>query len=158
MPVESRVIVEGFVESVRKRRDRASEEMSALPYMEIVDYDVPVLLDMLDRLLETVDGQHVDWDELADMLKVEATMTWTDRLAEIRARAEKATLGPWQQWFSDPTAHMIVAEARASDGFQQVAENVTDEDAEFIAHARTDIPYLLDLVDELERRLNAKGE
>lgn len=65
------------------------------------------------------------------------------RVAEIRARLEAATPGPWQTW---------------PDGTEESVESVSvgrfvchlnsnmrqfREDAAFIAHAREDVPYLL---------------
>ena len=51
----------------------------------------------------------------------------TDRLAQIRARVEAATPGPW----TSKTLHTTLA------------------DATFIADSRVDVPYLLDLVASL---------
>ena len=57
----------------------------------------------------------------------------TERLAEIRARVEAATPGPW----TTKTLHTTLA------------------DATFIAASRQDIPYLLDLVDSLTAERDA---
>lgn len=98
-------------------------------------------------------------------------MTTTDRLAEIRARAEAATEGPWEEvrrfGFAGVKGilcpnHVQVAELVAvrSDGdgvyrprHLPIVEFVgTDADAEFIAHARTDLPTLLAAVVDVMKR------
>ena len=78
------------------------------------------------------------------------------RLAEIRARVEAATPGPWE------------VDDKYSDGFvvceldEYVAVSTSTDadigldgraDAEFIAHARQDIPDLLDMMDVLIQQL-----
>ena len=57
----------------------------------------------------------------------------TKRIAEIRARVEAATPGPW----TTKTLHTTLA------------------DADFIAHSRADVPYLLDLVASLTAERDA---
>ncbi len=57
----------------------------------------------------------------------------TERLAQIRARVQAATPGPW----TTKTLHTTLA------------------DATFIAASRQDIPYLLDLVDSLTAERDA---
>jgi hypothetical protein len=81
-------------------------------------------------------------------------------LAAIRERAEKATSGPWG-W----------SDAKVRDGkyvfvpqgsyladtlimFGDTYEN-GEQDAEFIAHAREDIPRLLDEIERLQRVIAA---
>ena len=68
------------------------------------------------------------------------------RLEEIESRAAKATPGPWE-WMPYNTAlraggAMVLAGGR--DGIE-----VNNKNAEFIAHARTDIPWLCRTVREL---------
>ena len=80
-----------------------------------------------------------------------------ERLAEIRARAEAATEGPWEatweegdDWWSITGAPQRVG----ADGPWALCPEVATSDARdpadatFIAHARTDVP---DLVAEIER-------
>lgn len=86
-------------------------------------------------------------------------MTTRDRLDQIRARTNAATNGPW--WPFDHTHDIgfeIAVGEPEPDGYP--AEKLpngfkTDigrrEDAEFIAHARQDVPWLLDLLDKLEK-------
>ena len=57
----------------------------------------------------------------------------TKRIAEIRARVEAATPGPW----TTKTLHTTLA------------------DADFIAHSRTDLPFLLNLVASLTAERDA---
>ena len=61
---------------------------------------------------------------------------------EIKARLEKATKGPWFR--KDHT----VRKSKSAMIEYLVCENSSVPDADFIAHAREDVPYLL---DELER-------
>lgn len=64
-----------------------------------------------------------------------------ERLAEIKARESKATPGPWTASRFGWVDHVPHASMNRT-AFDRV------EDADFIAHAREDIPYLL---AELER-------
>lgn len=59
-------------------------------------------------------------------------MTLADRLAEIQARADNATDGPWE-----PDGQDSWTPAGRSDFHLSIS------DAEFIAHARTDVPALI---------------
>jgi hypothetical protein len=101
------------------------------------------------------------------------------RLSQIRERCEKATQGPWA-WEStgeksNEWALGVVLDANNQpiSGHNEAAgesdDTVVDEaivdngvgpfaDADFIAHAREDVPYLLDLVSELIRREQALRE
>ena len=72
------------------------------------------------------------------------------RLEEIKARAEAATEGPWEALDADENGMHAVA----VDG--TVLVEVGDFcDAEFIAHARDDIPHLLALVESLTAERDA---
>lgn len=71
-------------------------------------------------------------------------MTHTDRLAAIAARVEKATPGPWLVGDErlptlfprdDPSYHIALLESVREPRFRP--------NADFIAHAREDIPFLL---------------
>ena len=74
-----------------------------------------------------------------------------ERLAEIRAREQAATQSEWQKWhriaYGEDT--FIVTRVPGHPRFTQEA------DAEFTAHARADVPYLLDLVEQLRMQLGA---
>ena len=72
-----------------------------------------------------------------------------ETLARIRAQADAATEGPWEllgdgEYVSGPG--ILVA---PDDG------GVTSADAEFIAAARTDVPWLLDQVESRDKALDA---
>lgn len=62
-----------------------------------------------------------------------------DTLANIRARAEAATEG---EWSVDDTGWGVVNDE------QRIGSFAKPRDAGFIAHARTDVTRLLDLLDE----------
>ena len=79
------------------------------------------------------------------------------RLAEIRARVEKATPGPWRPerepppckgvWVDDLPDGSVPVESTGT-AFAlgvAVAASPRNEDATFIAHAREDVPMLLPL-------------
>lgn len=78
-----------------------------------------------------------------------------DRLAEIQARADKATDGPWSR-FETVMADTFVVGPR---GF--IREDIVSgptyerENAEFIAHARADVPWLVEQVSKRDAALRA---
>lgn len=82
-------------------------------------------------------------------------MSITDRLDEIQGRADKATDGPWSR-FETMMADTFVVGPR---GF--IREDIVSgptyerENAEFIAHARTDVPWLIDQVRKRDAALRA---
>jgi hypothetical protein len=93
-----------------------------------------------------------------------------DRLDEIRARADAATPGPWGVWTSMDNTRDILSEAEhpavplaglyGRDGSEHPTAG-EDADAEFIAAARSDIPYLLDRLAASEQeaaRLRAERD
>ncbi len=72
-----------------------------------------------------------------------------NRIEEITARHEAATAGPWEV---SPAGHIF------SDPLKPIAfvggnDNQADADAAFIAHARQDIPFLLDEIERLNAQL-----
>jgi hypothetical protein len=88
-----------------------------------------------------------------------------EQLEAIRQRAEKATPGPWEiRWGEVVTKHpdhqnvsqwydgYSNAICSLNDG-EYIINSNEDNDATFIAHARTDIPALLDHIAELEAEL-----
>lgn len=83
-----------------------------------------------------------------------------DRLEEIRARAGSATPGPWFPWDRGVGWHIAITKNREQPwGMPKLLPegNDTDigrrEDAEFIAHARADVPWLCDEVERLASEL-----
>lgn len=75
------------------------------------------------------------------------------RIADISARTEAATSGPWKA--------MIEGRDHSSGSSCIVTKNggidfdgATDSDIEFMANARQDIPYLISELRRLEKILN----
>lgn len=70
-------------------------------------------------------------------------MTPAERIAAIRERAERATEGPWEGVLEAPEICVLHPGSRKHIGcyFNE------DEDVDFIAHARADVPWLLDQVE-----------
>ena len=67
----------------------------------------------------------------------------TDRLADIQARLDAATPGPWSYFVDKWHVHEI----RTNDDETIIGVSIfVAEDAEFIANAPTDITYLLERV------------
>lgn len=92
----------------------------------------------------------------------------TARLEEIQARCEKASAPPWEQW-KDTTDGIetgfarVEAKARpegcGGSGPNHLAYMIHEEDAAFIAHAREDVPWLLQqLADASSRLATLEGE
>lgn len=77
----------------------------------------------------------------------------------IRARTEKATPGPWQVertedvWSISAEAGDIVQTVYESDWQYEAGGVQRIGDAEFVAHARDDIPLLLAEVDRLQAKI-----
>jgi hypothetical protein len=83
-------------------------------------------------------------------------MTNSDRLQEIRERAEKATPGPWKAEFGGvypPESAARLESDLAGMAFLWPLPGGKEEDAEFIAASREDIPYLLQLVTEQQMKI-----
>lgn len=85
-------------------------------------------------------------------------------LEKIEQRAAKASAGPWtielwnighRDWNVDAPGARDIATLNGSDGHDEPTEYPSEENAAFIAHARTDIPSLIashrKLQEELER-------
>lgn len=69
------------------------------------------------------------------------------QLAEIRARANGATPGPWDHNLGTITRATML---KGKDHKVSVGGILYIPDSIFIAHARTDVPALLDYIEELE--------
>ena len=95
-------------------------------------------------------------------------MTIETRLAEIRARVEAATEGPWmvngpgEEWAAISSGpHAVIHAYTVHDGDCPGCEcgdgaaeaGLTIEDAEFIAASRTDLPALLAAVEAVREKL-----
>jgi len=86
-----------------------------------------------------------------------------ERIKEILARCEAATPGPWEvekYYYTEPGYEedirfaAVVHKARGANGtvVRSHWSNPAERDIEFIAHARKDIPDLLDYIAELEKK------
>ena len=73
-------------------------------------------------------------------------MTIESRLAEIRARVEAATEGPWSVYRGDRIGTYVTRPDLAGVA-REWSLTWSDADAEFIAHSRTDLPALLAAVE-----------
>lgn len=88
------------------------------------------------------------------------------RIEEIRERESKATKGPWRVGYNDKyiTGHILsdhhkyAGNAVSDPESVCSAETLTADDAEFISHARSDIPFLLAEVERLRAALEAAAD
>lgn len=88
--------------------------------------------------------------------------------AEITARLNAATPGPWEIWrdldhqgfktVGDADSYQEILETGLTEESNPVAHVYTDDDAEFISHAPTDIAFLLARVAVLEAQKQAALE
>lgn len=91
-----------------------------------------------------------------------------DQLAAIREREQKAEKGPWEPINGDRIAIRVrpghvLFEARSSDsphtyGTPYLGGMRTDEDIDFIAHSRQDVPALLSHIDAQAEQIAALKE
>lgn len=79
-------------------------------------------------------------------------MTAADRLDEIEARANAATEGPW--FVSDDAVWVDRGEGNA-DGITGPLAPWCFGEADFIAHSRTDVPWLIEQVRKRDAALQA---
>lgn len=69
----------------------------------------------------------------------------TTRLAEIQTRAATATEGPWYVEAHQPTlTRRVVSDNHMLDANLGYLGNSNQAEAEFIAHARADVPWLIE--------------
>ncbi len=98
-------------------------------------------------------------------------MTFNERLVAIKARADAATPGPWQECGADRdgcqcctvwslSADIPVADTKTAIVYEgKVApESVMRADATFIAHSRTDMTFLLGEVHRLMAEAQARAD
>ena len=87
-----------------------------------------------------------------------------ERLAEIEARAEAATEGPWHAWGRGIGFELHLGAAakcgqiRCEDVNGEFRETFKRADAAFIAAARTDVPDLLAEVRRLHQIPDQQGD
>ena len=79
-------------------------------------------------------------------------MTLDSRLKEIKERCEAATEGPWNAVTDDDKRFWIESESGEN------WDNFNEPTVYFIAHARTDVPMLLEMVDKLLLAVYLAGE
>jgi len=73
-----------------------------------------------------------------------------DKISEIRGRAEKATPGPWERnlgFVNDEHGGLICSVLSSRGKFELEIVN-----ADFIAHSREDVPFLLDRLTALQQK------
>src|SRR5678816_4014350 len=84
-----------------------------------------------------------NWKGCADMTTEDSASSQE----QIAARVEKATPGPWKVFEDEDLGPFYVwtsdEEVYIANCFTHDEQEQAKADAEFIAHARTDIPYLL---------------
>ena len=80
-------------------------------------------------------------------------MTIDTRLAEIRARVDAATEGPWSVYRGDRIGTYVTRPDLAGVA-REWSLTWSDADAEFIAASRTDLPALLAAVEAVDRLIS----
>ncbi|RNC62776.1 MAG: hypothetical protein AWM53_01995 [Candidatus Dichloromethanomonas elyunquensis] len=82
-------------------------------------------------------------------------------LQDIRERCEKATPGPWKWIINGNTvqSHAITTDTGKCGIQEKICASISPKtkNANFIAHARTDIPALLTEIDRLTAERDNKG-
>ena len=76
-----------------------------------------------------------------------------ERISEIRARVDCAASGPWHLAIFCDEHGEDERYANVEAGNQDVAYQVLNDDAAFIAAARTDVPWLLDALAASQTRV-----
>jgi len=69
-----------------------------------------------------------------------------EELQAIKERCEKATSGPWR-------AHKYDVDYRVGSTWVFLFDDIDGDTAQFIAHAREDVPALLEEIERLKARL-----
>lgn len=77
-------------------------------------------------------------------------------LKAIRDRCEAATAGPWKSYI-EGRDHESGSSFIRTSGEDIELSGATDADQDFIAHARQDVPQLVDEVERLRGRLKELG-
>ena len=71
-------------------------------------------------------------------------------ISAIRERCEAVSEGEWVSYEAIRFSHLRAYSVRRENGAVEVAGDLFRVDADFIAHARQDIPALLDYIAEIE--------
>ena len=91
-------------------------------------------------------------------------MSAIDRLSEIEARANAATEGPWAVVVEDGVILALVLTDEddglmfGDNGYDAPIVTETGEDADFIAHARTDVPALVAALRAVMEAIEKRGK
>ncbi|MFZ3592244.1 hypothetical protein [Streptomyces sp. BH104] len=81
-----------------------------------------------------------------------------EQLAEIQARTESATPGPWWTDILPEHGGESIGIDAPGDNWIVPVQDLHEPDAEFVAHARTDVPTLLAEVQRLKGELAKVAE
>lgn len=81
------------------------------------------------------------------------TLLPQSKLDEIRERAEKATKGPWTVTLYFDKSREVYDRIWGPAVLSTIKAIERHENKEFIAHSRTDIPALLDMIEELQKKI-----
>lgn len=82
-----------------------------------------------------------------------------EELQAIRERAENATPGPWDAVIGDAAGYPVYSVGSRYTGVAQlISAEFNAPDAQFIAHAREDIPALLAEVDAMREIVQAVAD
>lgn len=98
----------------------------------------------------SIPTDHLCLDCRKELMFHSTSPTDSQRLDEIRRRAEAATPGPWENIYpnvdeGDIRVQVYHLEKRTVVHYSDaIAWKIKDKDAEFIAHSREDIPWLLE--------------
>lgn len=92
-------------------------------------------------------------DEIRRLSRGEEPRVGAGELAEMAGRCDRASAGPWRTFPSPPasTTGAAAAVATGPGGQDFELRGTTEDDHEFIAHARQDVPRLLAEVRRLRR-------
>ena len=73
-------------------------------------------------------------------------------LEKVKARYEAATKGPWEwEYHEDEGEYRIELDHMVLDGSEEDGLPGAFDDREFIAHSREDMPWLVGIVERLEK-------
>ena len=79
-----------------------------------------------------------------------------EELSAMKARYERATPGPWT-FISESRDHIVGSDFIMTGGEDIYLTGATTADQDFIAHARDDIPRLVEEVERLRKLLTGTG-